>query len=92
MPTRCVNFSRNTKLGYRHWFVAKFKTNFRPVERARHLTEKLARSGLVLAVTAKGESLRQAKTMADRIIETRAASVSGIKRTARLGGNPTRRD
>jgi len=43
--------------------------------------------GLVLAVTAKGEALGQAKAMADRITKTSAASVRAIKRTAKLGWN-----
>jgi len=41
--------------------------------------------GLVLAVTAKGEALGQAKAMADRITKPSAASVRAIKRTAKLG-------
>jgi enoyl-CoA hydratase len=43
--------------------------------------------GLALTVTAKNEAVRQAKALADRITKTSAASVSAIKRTARLGWN-----
>ena len=43
--------------------------------------------GLVLAVTPKGQAINQAKTLASRITKTRSASISAIKRTARLGWN-----
>lgn len=43
--------------------------------------------GLVLAVTPKGEAVNQAKALASRITKTRSASISAIKRTARLGWN-----
>jgi enoyl-CoA hydratase len=43
--------------------------------------------GLVVAVTQKGEALNQARVLAGRITKTSSASVSAIKRTARLGWN-----
>jgi enoyl-CoA hydratase len=45
------------------------------------------RYGFVLAVTSKGEALDQARMLADRITKTSSASVSAIKRNARVGWN-----
>jgi enoyl-CoA hydratase len=43
--------------------------------------------GLILAVTPRGEAHAQAMAVAERISKTSAASVSAIKRTARIGWN-----
>ncbi len=43
--------------------------------------------GLVLAMAPKGEALNHAKALAGRMTKTSAASVSAVKRTARLGWN-----
>lgn len=43
--------------------------------------------GLVLGVAPKGEALNHARALAGRITKTSAASVSAIKRTAKLGWN-----
>lgn len=43
--------------------------------------------GLVMTVARKGEALNRARELAGRITKTSSASVSAIKRTARLGWN-----